>query len=53
MVNHEVKEKTESFDRITHELEEYKHNALEKQVKLSRELQNERNRIQEMRGTKV
>ena len=53
MVNHEVKEKTESFERITHELEEYKHNALEKQVKLSRELQNERNRIQEMRGTKV
>ena len=53
MVNHDVKEKTEAFDRITHELEEYKHNALEKQVKLSRELQNERNRIQEMRGTKV
>lgn len=53
MVIHDVKEKTESFDRITRELEEYKHNALEKQVKLSRELQNERNRIQEMRGTKV
>ena len=53
MVQHEVKEKTESFESITHELEEYKHNALEKQVKLSRELQNERNRIQEMRGTKV
>ena len=53
MVIHDVKEKTEAFDSLAHELEEYKHNALEKQVKLSRELQNERNRIQEMRGTKV
>ena len=53
MVNHNVKEKSEAFDRITLELEEYKHHALEKQSKLSRELQNERNRAQEMRGSKV
>jgi hypothetical protein len=53
MVSHELKEKTEAFNNLTQELEEHKHNALEKQVKLSRELQNERNRIQEMRGTKV
>jgi len=53
IVLHEIKEKTEAFDRIARELEEYKHNALEKQSKLSRELQTERNRIQEMRGTKV
>ena len=53
MVNHSVKEKSEAFDRVTLELEEYKRQALEKQSKLSRELQNERNRAQEMRGSKV
>jgi hypothetical protein len=53
MVSHEIKEKTEAFDNLTQALEENKRNALEKQVKLSRELQNERNRIQEMRSTKV
>jgi len=53
MVSHDIKEKTEAFDNLTQALEEHKRNALEKQVKLSRELQNERNRIQEMRSTKV
>jgi len=53
MVNNDVKEKKEAFERVTLELEDYKHKALEKQSKLSRELQNERNRAQETRGTKV
>ena len=53
MVNSDMKQKTEAFDQLAHELEEYKHKALEKQTKLSRELQNERNRLQEMRGSKV
>jgi hypothetical protein len=53
IVSHDLKEKREAFDNLTQTLEEHKRNALEKQVKLSRELQNERNRIQEMRSTKV
>lgn len=44
-----MKEKNESVEMITHEFEEYKHKMLEKQSKLSRELQNERNRLQELR----
>ncbi len=53
MVMGDVREKAEAFDRVTHELEDYKHKALEKQTKLSRELQNERNRQQDMRGSRV
>ena len=45
----EIKEKNETIERITHELEDYKHKMLDKQSKLSRELQNERNKLQEMR----
>src|SRR6267378_2046076 len=52
IVSHDLNEKREAFDNLTQTLEEHKRNALEKQVKLSRELQNERNRIQEMRSTK-
>ncbi len=44
-----MKEKNEFLDRISMEFEEYKHKALEKQIKLSRELQNERNKLQDLR----
>ncbi len=46
---HAMKEKIESFTIISLEFEEYKHKALEKQIKLSRELQNERNKLQELK----
>jgi len=48
-----TKEKTLLFDSLTLEFEEYKKKSLEKQTKLSRELQNERNKLQEMRGHKA
>jgi hypothetical protein len=44
-----VKEKEVQADVLTREFDEYKHKALEKQTKLSRELQNERNKLSEMR----
>lgn len=44
-----MKEKNETVERITQELEDYKHKMLDKQSKLSRELQNERNKLQELR----
>jgi chromosome segregation ATPase len=44
-----MREKNEFLDRITAEFEEYKHKALEKQTKLSRELQTERNKLQDLR----
>lgn len=40
-----VKDKTHVADSLTHEFEEYKRKALERQTKLSRELQNERNKL--------
>ncbi|GIL23246.1 MAG: hypothetical protein BroJett042_17590 [Bacteroidota bacterium] len=40
-----VKDKTQVADSLTHEFEEYKRKALERQSKLSRELQNERNKL--------
>ncbi|HEY8935478.1 MAG TPA: hypothetical protein VIM65_09675 [Cyclobacteriaceae bacterium] len=43
------KEKVESLDRLTKEFDDFKHKALDKQMKLSRELQNERNKLQDMR----
>lgn len=46
----EMKEKIDLANRLNKEFEEYKRNALDKQMKLSRELQNERNRAQEMRS---
>jgi F0F1-type ATP synthase membrane subunit a len=51
VMNTVAKEKTVIADLITHEFEEYKRKALEKQTKLARELQNERNKIQELRGS--
>ncbi len=40
-----MKEKIETVDLLSHEFENYKKRALEKQVKLSRELQTERNKM--------
>lgn len=43
-----LKEKSESMLVLNSEFEEYKHRAVEKQMKLSRELQNERNKVSEL-----
>jgi hypothetical protein len=45
MVLNEAKETKDLLNFSTHEFEEYKRKSLEKQAKLSRELQTERNRI--------
>jgi hypothetical protein len=45
-----IKERSDAFNTLSAEYEEYKRKAMEKQTKLSRELQNERNRLSEMRG---
>jgi hypothetical protein len=44
-----VKEKTVIADSIAHEFDDFKKKSMEKQTKLSRELQNERNKWQEYR----
>ncbi len=44
-----IREKTESFSELNHEYEEYKRKSMEKQTKLARELQNERNKLMELR----
>ncbi len=49
IANSLVKEKTLIADAMTHELEDFKKKSMEKQTKLSRELQNERNKWQEYR----
>jgi len=46
-----VKERNDTVDSITREYEDYKHKAMDKQTKLSRELQNERNKLQELRAS--
>ena len=43
-----LKEKADLAEEISRDFEEYKRKAMEKQTKLSRELQNERNRLQEL-----
>lgn len=48
-----MKEKELIAHTLTQEFDEYKKKALEKQTKLSRELQNERNKLFEMRGQKM
>lgn len=45
-----MKEKIVIADIISHEYEEFKRRALEKQTKLSRELQNERNKLEELKA---
>lgn len=51
LLSHSLQEKKLAVNMITHEYEEYKKRAMEKQMKLSRELQDERNKIQSMRNT--
>ncbi len=46
-----LSEKKLTIDALSHEFDEYKHRAMEKQVKLSRELQNERNKLQDLKTT--
>lgn len=48
MLQASVKDKAQVADSLTHEFEEYKRKALERQTKLSRELQNERNKLVEL-----
>ena len=43
-----LKEKADLATTISNEYEEYKRKAMDKQTKLSRELQNERNKLQEL-----
>ena len=48
MMRKNLSEKIELMNSISAEYEEYKRRAMEKQTKLSRELQNERNKLQEL-----
>lgn len=50
LINSEMKEKALVTHSLTLEFEDYKRKALDRQTKLSRELQNERNKLMEMRG---
>jgi uncharacterized membrane protein len=43
-----LNEKEELASAISNEYEDYKRKAMDKQTKLSRELQNERNKLQEL-----
>jgi hypothetical protein len=45
-----MKERADAFTSLSNEFEDYKRKAMEKQTKLSRELQTERNRLSESRG---
>jgi hypothetical protein len=51
IMNMLVNEKTLIADSLSHEYEEFKRKSLEKQTKLSRELQNERNKLMEIRNS--
>jgi hypothetical protein len=51
MIHINLNEKTGSLDSTQHEFEEYKRKAMEKQTKLSRELQDERNKLQSQRSS--
>lgn len=48
LLHRNLKEKSESMLVLNSEFEEYKHRAVEKQMKLSRELQNERNKLSDL-----
>lgn len=43
------RDKADTVEEISHEYEEFKRKAMDKQTKLSRELQDERNKLQSMR----
>jgi hypothetical protein len=47
LVHSSMKERADAFTSLQNEFEEYKRKAMEKQTKLSRELQTERNRLSE------
>jgi uncharacterized membrane protein len=49
LVNQSIKEKSESLTLLTDEFDQYKRKALEKEKKLSRELQTERNKLLELK----
>ncbi len=51
MIHINLKDKTGSLDSTQREFEEYKRKAMEKQTKLSRELQDERNKQQNQRSS--
>ena len=48
MMRKNLAEKVELVNSVSAEYEEYKRRAMDKQTKLSRELQNERNKLQEL-----
>lgn len=48
MIRKNLKEKADLANAISNEYEDYKRKAMDKQTKLSRELQNERNKLQEL-----
>lgn len=50
LIQSSLKERADAFNSLSAEFEEYKRKAMEKQTKLSRELQTERNRLSENRG---
>jgi hypothetical protein len=45
-----VREKVEAYNQISSEFQQYKSKAVEKERKLARELQDERNKLDEMKG---
>ena len=49
--NKTARKKSSDYDRLDTEFENYKRNALEKQMKLRRDLQTARNRLEEIRST--
>jgi hypothetical protein len=49
LLDKSIKEKSLTISLVSNEYDEYKKKAMEKQTKLSRELQDERNRLQELR----
>jgi hypothetical protein len=49
VIHKSYREKADTVEEISHEYEDFKRKAMEKQTKLSRELQDERNKLQQMR----
>jgi hypothetical protein len=48
MIHTSYKQKADTVEELNHEYEEFKRKAMDKQTKLSRELQDERNKLQAM-----
>jgi chromosome segregation ATPase len=48
MIHRSYKEKADTVEELNHEYEEFKRKSMDKQTKLSRELQDERNKLQAM-----